>query len=62
VTEVELLGESLVYKYTLEYITTHYLGESSENRMRLLKKYSILYIQALLVIEYPKGQGYRVSS
>jgi len=37
VTRVELLGESSVYKYTLEYITAHLPEESSENRIRLLK-------------------------
>ena len=42
VTGVELQEEFSVYKYTLEYVTTHLLGESSENRMRLLKGYSIL--------------------
>jgi len=36
VTRAELPGESSVYKYTLEYITTHLLGEFLENRMRLL--------------------------
>jgi len=40
-TRVELQEEFSVYKYTLEYVTTHLLGESSENRMRLLKGYSI---------------------
>jgi len=43
-TGVELPGESSVYKYTLEYVTTHLPGESSENRMKLLGGYSILYI------------------
>jgi len=57
VTEVELPEETLVYKYTLEYVTTHLLKESSENRMRFLKGYSILYIQVPLAIEYPKDQG-----
>ena len=42
VTGVELQEEFSVYKYTLEYVTTHLLVESSENRMRLLKGYSIL--------------------
>jgi len=53
---VELLGESSVYKYTLEYVTTHLLEESSENRIRLLEGYSTLYIQVLLAIECSKGQ------
>jgi len=57
VIRAELPGEFLVYKYTLEYITTYLLGESSENRMRLLKGYSILYIQVLLATEYPKDRG-----
>jgi len=34
-TGAELLGESSVYKYTPEYVTTHLPEESSENRMRL---------------------------
>ena len=53
-TGVELLGKSLVYKYTPEYITTHLPGESSENRIRLLEEYSILYIQVPLAMEYLK--------
>jgi len=56
-TGVKLLGESSVYKYTLEYITTHIPGEFSENRIRLLEGYSILYIQVLLAIERPIDQG-----
>ena len=56
VTRAELPGESSVYKYTPEYITTHLPEESSENRMRLLEGYSILYI---LAIEHPEGQEYR---
>jgi len=56
-TRVELPGESSVYNYTLEYITTYLPGESSENRMRLLEGYSTLYIQVLLAMEHPKGQG-----
>ena len=53
-----LLEESLVfYKYTPEYVITHLLGKSSENRMRLLEGYSILYIQVSLAMEHPKGQG-----
>jgi len=56
-TRVKLLGESSVYKYTLEYITTHIPGEFSENRIRLLEGYSILYIQVLLAIEHPIDQG-----
>jgi len=43
-TGVELPGESSVYKYALEYVTTHLLEEFSENRIRLLEEYSILYI------------------
>jgi len=31
--------------------------EFLENRMRLLKGYSTLYIQVLLAIEHSKGQG-----
>jgi len=58
VTGVELLEESSVYKYTLEYITTHLPEESSENRMRLLEGYSTLCIQVPLVMEHPKGQSY----
>jgi len=50
-TGVELLGEFSVYKYTLEYIITYLLEEFSENRMGLLKGYSILYIQVLLATE-----------
>ena len=33
------------------------LRKSSENRMKLLKKYSTLYIQVSLATECPKGQG-----
>jgi len=33
----ELLEESLVYNYTPECITTHFLEEFSENRIRLLE-------------------------
>jgi len=33
------------------------LRKSSENRMKLLKKYSTLYIQVPLATECPKGQG-----
>jgi len=44
VIRVELPGESLVYNYTLEHVTTHLVGEFSENRMKLLERYSILYI------------------
>jgi len=62
VTRTKLPGESLVYKYTLEYITTYFLGESSKNRMRLLKGYSILYIQVFLATEYPKNQGQKCRS
>jgi len=51
----ELLGESLDYKYTPEYITTHLPEESLENRMKLLERYSILYIQVLLATEHSKG-------
>jgi len=50
-----LLGEFLVYNYTLEYVTTYLLEESLENRIRLLERYSILYIQVLLAAEYSKG-------
>ena len=57
VTGVELPGESSVYKYTPEYVTTHLPGESSENRIRLLEGYSTLYIQVPLATECPKGQG-----
>jgi len=56
-TGVELPGESSVYKYALEYVTTHLLEEFSENRIRLLEGYSILYIQVSLTIECSKGQG-----
>jgi len=59
---VKLLGEFLVYKYTLEYITTHVLGESSENRIRLLEGYSILYIQIPLATEYSVDQGQKYRS
>ena len=54
---MELLGESSVYNYTLEYITTHLSGKSSKNRMKLLEGYSTLYIQVPLATECPKGQG-----
>jgi len=57
VTGVELSEKSSVYKYTPKYVTIHLLGESLENRMRLLEEYSILYIQVPLAIEYFKGQG-----
>ena len=53
-TGVELPRESLVYIYTPEYVTTHLLGEFSENRIRLLEEYSTLYT---LATEHPKGQG-----
>jgi len=43
-TRVELPGEFSVYKYIPEYVITHLLGEFSENRIRLLEEYSILYI------------------
>jgi len=56
-TRVELLGESSVYKYTLEYVITHLSEESSKNRMRLLEGYFTLYIQVPLATECPKGQG-----
>jgi len=56
-TGVELPQESSVYNYTPEYVTTHLTGESSENRIRLLEEYSILYIQVPLAIECSKGQG-----
>jgi len=56
-TKVKLLEEFSVYNYTLEYITIYFLGEFSENRMRLLEGYSILYIQVFLAIEYPKDQN-----
>jgi len=36
-TRVELPEEFSVYKYTLEYVITHLLGEFLENRMRLLE-------------------------
>ena len=62
VTRVKLPGESLVYKYTLECVTTHLLGESSENRMRLLKGYSTLYIQVPLATERSKDQGQECKS
>jgi len=55
VTGVEFPGESSVYKYAPEYVTTHLPGESSENRIRLLEEYSILYIQVSLTTECPKG-------
>ena len=56
VTGVELPGEFSVYNYTLEYVTTHLLEKSLENRIRLLEGYFILYIQVLLAIECSKGQ------
>jgi len=62
VTRVELPGEFSVYKYTPEYVTTHLPGESSENRIRLLERYSILYIQVPLATECPKGQGQKCRS
>jgi len=37
-TGKELPGESSVYKYTLEYVTTHLPEEFSKNRMRLLEE------------------------
>ena len=61
-TGVELPGESSVYKYTLEYVTTYLLGESLKNRMRFLERYSILYIQVPLAIEHPKDQGQEYKS
>ena len=57
VTRVELLGESSVYKYTLEYITAHLPEESSENRMKLLEGYFTLYIQVSLATECSEDQG-----
>jgi len=36
-TRVELPGESSVYEYTLEYVTTYLLEEFLENRMKLLE-------------------------
>ena len=53
----ELSGEFLVYNYTPEYVTAHLLGKFSENRMRLLKEYFILYIQLPLAIGHFKDQG-----
>jgi len=44
VTKVELPGEFLVYNYTPEYVTTYFPEEFSENRIRLLEEYFILYI------------------
>jgi len=41
---VELPGEFLVYNYTPEYVTTYFPEEFSENRIRLLEEYFILYI------------------
>jgi len=38
VTGAELPGESSVYKYTLEYVTTYLLEKSSKNRIRLLER------------------------
>ena len=61
-TRVELPGEFSVYKYTLEYVTTHLPEEFSENRMRLLEEYSILYIQVSLAIEHSKDQGQKCRS
>ena len=52
---MKLLGESSVYNYTLEYVTTHLPGKSLENRMRLLEEYSILYMQVPLAMECSKG-------
>jgi len=57
VTRAELPGEYSVYKYTLEYVTTHLPEEYSENRIRLLEEYSILYIQVPLATEYPEDWG-----
>ena len=54
-TRAKLLGESLVYKYALEYVITHLPGKFLENRMRFLEGYSILYIQVPLTMEYPKS-------
>jgi len=56
VTGVELPGEFSVYKYTPEYVTTHLPEKFSENRMRLLERYSTLYIQVPLAIKCPKDQ------
>jgi len=53
-TVAKLLGEYSVYKYTPEYVITHLPEEYSENRIRLLKGYFILYIQVPLAIEYPE--------
>jgi len=57
VTRAELPGEYSVYKYTLEYVTTYLPEEYSENRIRLLEEYSILYIQVPLATEYPEDWG-----
>jgi len=61
-TRVELLEESSVYNYTLEYVTTHLLEEFSENRIKFLEEYSILYIQVPLAMECPKDQGQKHKS
>ena len=59
---MELPEESSVYKYTLEYVTTHLLEEFSKNRIRLLKECSILYIQVLLAMKCSKDQGQKYRS
>jgi len=56
-TRAELLGKSSDYKYTLEYVITHFPEKSSENKIRLLEGYSILYIQVFLAMEHSKGQS-----
>jgi len=61
-TRVELSGEFSVYKYALGYVTTYLPREFSENRMKLLEEYSILYIQVSLTIEHSKGQGWEYRS
>jgi len=58
-TKVELTGESLVYKYVLEYIITYLPKKSSENRIRLLEEYSI---RVSLTTEYPKDQDQKCRS
>jgi len=62
VTRAGLPGESSVYNYTLEYVTTLLPGEFSENRIKLLEVYFILYIQVPLATEHSKGQDQECKS
>ena len=61
-TGVELPEEFSVYNYTLEYVTTLLPGEFSENRIKLLEVYFILYIQVPLATEHSKGQDQECKS